>query len=123
MASAAVPPRRLEAPARSARSNGDRDQSRLLPVLAVERALRAVVLIGVGLILLTHTHTDWADVARRFAEQIGFDPSRNEFFGAIRGHGAVMAAVMESGRSQRASRARPGASHRRRSPLASRRRA
>ena len=78
MASAAVPPRRLEAPARSARSNGDRDQSRLLPVLAVERALRAVVLIGVGLILLTHTHTDWADVARRFAEQIGFDPSRNE---------------------------------------------
>jgi uncharacterized membrane protein (DUF2068 family) len=47
----------------------------LLPVLAVERALRAVVLIGVGLILLTHTHTDWADLARRFAEQIGFDPS------------------------------------------------
>jgi uncharacterized membrane protein (DUF2068 family) len=50
----------------------------LLPVLAVERALRAVLLIGVGLILLTHTHTDWADPARRFAERIGLDPSRNE---------------------------------------------
>ncbi|MDQ2790948.1 MAG: hypothetical protein DLM60_15255 [Pseudonocardiales bacterium] len=78
MASAAEPSRRLGAPARSARSRGDQDQSRLLPVLAVERALRAVLLVGVGLILLTHTHTDWADPARRFAEQIGLDPSRNE---------------------------------------------
>lgn len=78
MASAAQPPRRLEAPGRSARSHGDQDQSRLLPVLAVERALRAVVLIGVGLILVTHTHTDWTDPAQRFAEQLGLDPSRNE---------------------------------------------
>ena len=78
MASAAQPPRRLEAPGRSTRSHGDQDQSRLLPVLAVERALRAVVLIGVGLILVTHTHTDWTDPARRFAEQLGLDPSRNE---------------------------------------------
>ncbi len=78
MASAAEPSGRLDAPARSARSQGDQDQSRLLPVLAVERALRAVLLIGVGLILLTHTHTDWAEPARRFAEQIGLDPSRNE---------------------------------------------
>lgn len=78
MTSAAQPPRRLEAPDRSARSHGDQDQSRLLPVLAVERALRAVVLVGVGLILLTHTHTDWTDPARRFAEQIGLDPSRNQ---------------------------------------------
>ena len=78
MASAAEPSRKLNAPARSARGHGDQDQSRLLPVLAVERALRAVVLIGIGLILVTHTHTDWADPARRFAEQIGLDPSRNE---------------------------------------------
>ncbi|MDQ2789956.1 MAG: DUF2127 domain-containing protein [Actinomycetota bacterium] len=54
------------------------DQSRLLPVLAVERMLRAVLLVGVGLILLTHTHTDWTDLARRFAEHVGLDPSRNE---------------------------------------------
>src|SRR6185437_8109431 len=55
-----------------------KDQDRLLPVLSVERARRAIVLIGVGLILLTHVHTDWADLARRFAEQIGLDPSRSE---------------------------------------------
>lgn len=52
--------------------------SRLLPVIAVERVLRAVLLIGIGLILLTHTHTDWADLARRFAERVGLDPARNE---------------------------------------------
>jgi uncharacterized membrane protein (DUF2068 family) len=57
---------------------GAADQSRLLPVLAVERALRAVLLVGIGLILLTHTHTYWADAARRFTEQVGLDPSRNE---------------------------------------------
>ncbi|PZS38111.1 MAG: hypothetical protein DLM62_15540 [Pseudonocardiales bacterium] len=78
MASAAEPPRSFDPPARSARNQGAADQSRLLPVLAVERTLRAVVLVGVGLILLTHTHTDWADPARRFAEQVGLDPSRNE---------------------------------------------
>ena len=56
----------------------ERDRSRLLPVLAGERALRALVLIGVGVILLAHTRTDWADVARSFAERAGLDPSRNE---------------------------------------------
>ena len=62
----------------SARAHNAQDGSRLLPVLAVERVLRAVVLAGVGVILLTHTHTDWTDLARRFAEQVGLDPSRNE---------------------------------------------
>ena len=52
--------------------------SRLLPVIAVERVLRALVLVAVGLILLTHAHADWADLARRFAEQVGLDPARNE---------------------------------------------
>jgi uncharacterized membrane protein (DUF2068 family) len=37
-----------------------------------------VILIGVGVILLTHAHTDWTDLARRFTEQLGLDPSRNE---------------------------------------------
>ncbi|MGH3854827.1 MAG: DUF2127 domain-containing protein [Pseudonocardiaceae bacterium] len=54
------------------------DQSRLLPVIAVERVLRAVLLVGVGVILLTHTHTDWAELARRFAERVGLDPGHNE---------------------------------------------
>ena len=43
---------------------GQQRHDRLLPVLAVERTLRAIVLIGVGLILLTHRHTDWADLGR-----------------------------------------------------------
>jgi uncharacterized membrane protein (DUF2068 family) len=59
-------------------TSGERDQSRLLPVLAAERMFRAVLLVGVGVILLTHMHTDWADLARRFAERVGVDPSRNE---------------------------------------------
>ncbi len=65
-------------PQRSADHRGSKDRDRLLPLLAVERGLRAVVLIGVGLVLLTHAHTDWTDLGRRFAEQVGLDPSRNE---------------------------------------------
>jgi len=60
------------------RGVGGGDQSKLLPLLAVERVLRAVILIGVGLILLTHVHADWVDTGRRFAERVGLDPSRNE---------------------------------------------
>jgi uncharacterized membrane protein (DUF2068 family) len=68
----------------SARQTGEsgqgtegQDHSRLLPLLALERSLRAVVLIGIGLILATHVHSDWAALARQFAEQVGLDPSRN----------------------------------------------
>ena len=78
MASATDRPGTADASERSDDHHGGQDHDRLLPLLALERALRAVVLIGVGLILLTHTHTDWADVGRRLAEQVGLDPSRNE---------------------------------------------
>lgn len=78
MVPAAKKPGRTYAPKQSARNDGTQDQSRLLPVLAVERTLRAVLLVGVGLILLTHAHTGWTDLARRFAEQVGLHPSRNE---------------------------------------------
>jgi glyoxylase-like metal-dependent hydrolase (beta-lactamase superfamily II) len=60
-----------DAPQQFTRRNGDKERSRLLPVLAVERLIRAVLLIGVGLILLTHMHTDWADVARGFVAGLG----------------------------------------------------
>ncbi len=68
------------APARMVQpgERGGGQQDKLLPFLAAERVLRAVVLIGVGLIVLTHVHADWVDTARRFAERIGLDPSRNE---------------------------------------------
>lgn len=78
MASAAKQAGKAATPERSSKRKESQDQSRLLPVLAVERSLRAVLLAGVGLILLTHRHTDWADLARRFTEQVGLDPSRNE---------------------------------------------
>lgn len=78
MTSAAEQSGKAGAPERSTRRQGAQDQGRLLPVLAVERVLRAALLVGVGMILLTHAHSDWVDLARRFAEQVGLDPSRNE---------------------------------------------
>lgn len=78
MASAAKRSGKAAAPERSTRRDRGQDRSRLLPVLAVERVIRAVLLIGVGLILWTRAHADWADVARGFVERLGLDPSRNE---------------------------------------------
>jgi uncharacterized membrane protein (DUF2068 family) len=78
MAPAAERSDKADTQQQSTRDDGAKDQSRLLPVLAVERMLRAVLLVGVGLILLTHAHADWATLTRRFAEQVGFDPSRSE---------------------------------------------
>ena len=54
------------------------NQSRILPLLAAERVLRAVLLIGIGLVLLTHPHTDWAAAAQHGASLAGLDPSGNE---------------------------------------------
>lgn len=70
---------------RSTHGDGGQDRSRLLPVLAAERLFRAVLLVGVGLILLTHAHADWADLARRLIGQLGLDPSRNEIGRLISG--------------------------------------
>ena len=69
----------------STHGDGGQDRSRLLPVLAGERLFRAVLLVGVGLILLTHAHADWADLARRLIGQLGLDPSRNEIGRLISG--------------------------------------
>jgi uncharacterized membrane protein (DUF2068 family) len=59
-------------------TSGEKDQSRLLPVLAAERLVRAALLVGVGVILLRHVHADWVDLARGYAARAGLDPSRNE---------------------------------------------
>jgi uncharacterized membrane protein (DUF2068 family) len=48
---------------------------RLLPWIAAERALRAAFLIAVGLVLLTHVHTDWGRVLRQEAIRWGLHPS------------------------------------------------
>jgi uncharacterized membrane protein (DUF2068 family) len=50
---------------------------RLLKAIAVERGFRAVVLIAIGIVLMTHAHTDWGHTINVVAHDLGFDPSRN----------------------------------------------
>lgn len=50
--------------------------NRLLRLIAIERGFRAVVLVGAGAILLTHTHTAWGTDATRLAHALGLDTSR-----------------------------------------------
>jgi uncharacterized membrane protein (DUF2068 family) len=50
---------------------------RLLTFLAVERGVRALLLIAAGVALLTHAHTDWASAGRHAAARLGLDPSGN----------------------------------------------
>ena len=39
--------------------------------------MRAVGLVAIGVVLLTHTHTDWGRVITDVAHSTGVDPSRN----------------------------------------------
>ena len=48
-----------------------------LPWIAAERALRAILLVAVGLVLVTHLHTDWARATTDLARRFGLDPTRN----------------------------------------------
>jgi uncharacterized membrane protein (DUF2068 family) len=50
---------------------------RLLPWIAAERALRSVVLVAVGVVLVTHPHADWASEIARLAQKLGLDPKEN----------------------------------------------
>lgn len=56
----------------SAQEGSRRD--RLLPWIAAERTVRAVLLVGVGVALLTHTHTDWSGWFHHLARSLGFGP-------------------------------------------------
>lgn len=60
-----------------AQAQGGASQDRLLPLIAAERALRAIVLISLGVILASHVHTDWGKTVTDTARHLGFDPSRN----------------------------------------------
>ena len=66
---------RQGATASAAGASGRRD--RLLPWIALERTLRAVLLITIGIALLTHTHTNWGGWFSHLARSLGFDPSHN----------------------------------------------
>ncbi len=50
---------------------------RLLPWIAAERSVRAVGLIAIGIVLITHPHTDWGRTITDLAQHVGLDPSRN----------------------------------------------
>lgn len=50
---------------------------RLLPWIAAERSIRAVLLVAIGLVLITHPHTDWGRTITTFTQHLGFDPSSN----------------------------------------------
>jgi len=50
---------------------------RLLPWIAAERAFRAVVLLAVGIVLVTHPHANWASDIAHFAQHLGLDPKEN----------------------------------------------
>lgn len=52
-------------------------QDRLLPWIAAERSFRALVLLAVGIVLLSHPHTDWAGEISRLARDLGLDPNDN----------------------------------------------
>lgn len=52
-------------------------RDKVLPWIAAERGVRAIVLVAIGLVLITHTHTDWAAAITRVTKDVGFDPSDN----------------------------------------------
>ncbi len=52
---------------------------RLLPWIAAERAFRALVLLSVGIVLVSHPHTNWAAEVSRLASSLGLNPSSDWF--------------------------------------------
>ncbi len=64
------------------KAEGDRGDEgarhdRLLPWIAAERSVRGVLLLAIGLVLITHPHTNWGQTITNFARHLGFDPSHN----------------------------------------------
>ena len=52
-------------------------RDRLLPWIAAERAFRAIVLLTVGAVLVTHPHANWASEIANFSQHLGLDPKDN----------------------------------------------
>ena len=50
---------------------------RWLPLIAAERGVRTLALLAIGIVLLTHPHTDWGRVITDAARSTGVDPSGN----------------------------------------------
>jgi uncharacterized membrane protein (DUF2068 family) len=54
-----------------------RGHDRLLPWIAAERSVRAVLLVVVGVALVTHPHADWATEVIHLAQRLGLNPKSN----------------------------------------------
>lgn len=54
-------------------------RSRLLPWIAAERAFRAIVLLAVGIVLVSHPHANWGGEIARLAGKLGQNPKENWF--------------------------------------------
>jgi uncharacterized membrane protein (DUF2068 family) len=54
-------------------------RDRLLPWIAAERGVRSVLLIAIGIVLVTHPHTNWASEITHLGEKFGLDPKANWF--------------------------------------------
>jgi uncharacterized membrane protein (DUF2068 family) len=50
-------------------------RDRLLPWIAAERGLRALALLAVGVVLITHPHANWAFEVKRLSRESGLDPN------------------------------------------------
>jgi uncharacterized membrane protein (DUF2068 family) len=63
----------------AARQSADQEiaHDRFLPWIAAERAFRGVVLLAVGIVLVTHPHTNWGEEVTRLAEKLGQNPRGN----------------------------------------------
>lgn len=70
-----VPDERAEATANGSESRARGD--RLLPWIAAERTLRAIVLSAVGIALIANPHHNWGKTVTNIAHDFGLNPSSN----------------------------------------------
>lgn len=52
-------------------------KDRLLPWIAAERGFRAIVLLAVGIVLVTHPNANWAQEISKLAQRLGLNPNGN----------------------------------------------
>jgi uncharacterized membrane protein (DUF2068 family) len=52
-------------------------KDRLLPWIAAERAVRAVLLVALGIALVSHPHANWAKGISDLARHLGLNPNSN----------------------------------------------
>lgn len=78
-APAGVPQATGESAQKPKRSRNDK----VLALIAIERSVRALVLIAIGIVLATHSHTDWSKPISDVAHSLGLDTARNGFQRAL----------------------------------------